>query len=210
MPLLSQSQCCRTIVTIVITSLLQPSSTIHYKFLFHLSKLSLSFEKNTMSPKRTRSSKTSAKNPIVIQDKEVKERFDSIFKNQPIMPKKSFMPISHSSTISMKRILLFYYDKKVYQCWDNYSKGDSRLYKEEGRKCLLSIINYFTLLRAQVRSKANLKVQYVQGCITRHDVERLVEKVGLLNQMEPNEPNEPEYDESSTKSKPKADSTNAT
>ncbi|TYG37788.1 hypothetical protein ES288_D13G169300v1 [Gossypium darwinii] len=40
--------------------------------------------------KRTRSSNTSAENPIVIQDEEVKERFDSIFKNQPMIPEKCF------------------------------------------------------------------------------------------------------------------------
>ncbi|KAH1039730.1 hypothetical protein J1N35_041473 [Gossypium stocksii] len=82
-----------------------------------------------MSYQRARSSKTSAENPIVIQDEEVEERFDSIFKNQPMMLEKvdykkygshscqreclkplakvwfyfvrySFMLISHSSTIS--------------------------------------------------------------------------------------------------------------
>ncbi|MFQ6622578.1 hypothetical protein Gotur_002856 [Gossypium turneri] len=42
-----------------------------------------------MSRKRTRSSKTTPENLILI-DEEVKERFDSIFKHQPMMPKKSF------------------------------------------------------------------------------------------------------------------------
>ncbi|MFQ6622287.1 hypothetical protein Gotur_001676 [Gossypium turneri] len=42
-----------------------------------------------MSQKRTRSSKTTPENPILI-DEEVKERFDSIFKHQPKMPKKGF------------------------------------------------------------------------------------------------------------------------
>ncbi|MFQ6671013.1 hypothetical protein Gotur_035688 [Gossypium turneri] len=42
-----------------------------------------------MSRKRTRSSKTTPKNPILI-DKEVKERFDLIFKHQPMMPEKGF------------------------------------------------------------------------------------------------------------------------
>ncbi|TYH05989.1 hypothetical protein ES288_A08G122500v1 [Gossypium darwinii] len=62
-----------------------------------------------MSRKRTRSSKTSSKNSIVIQDKEARERFDSIFKNQPMMPKKGFnlksndkmvMPLSIRKTIN--------------------------------------------------------------------------------------------------------------
>ncbi|KAH1129798.1 hypothetical protein J1N35_001176 [Gossypium stocksii] len=43
-----------------------------------------------MSCKRTISSKTSVENPIAIQDEKVKEMFDSIFKNQPMMLKKCF------------------------------------------------------------------------------------------------------------------------
>ncbi|KAB2010035.1 hypothetical protein ES319_D10G208500v1 [Gossypium barbadense] len=41
-----------------------------------------------MSRKKTKSSNTSAENPIVIQDEEAKENFDSIFKNQHMMPEK--------------------------------------------------------------------------------------------------------------------------
>ncbi|MFQ6645907.1 hypothetical protein Gotur_020453 [Gossypium turneri] len=42
-----------------------------------------------MSRKRTRSSKTTLENPIMV-DEEVKEQFDSIFKHQPMMPEKGF------------------------------------------------------------------------------------------------------------------------
>ncbi|MFQ6646138.1 hypothetical protein Gotur_018996 [Gossypium turneri] len=42
-----------------------------------------------MSRKRTRSLKTTSENLILI-DEEVKERFDSIFKHQPMMLKKGF------------------------------------------------------------------------------------------------------------------------
>ncbi|KAB2045401.1 hypothetical protein ES319_D01G158900v1 [Gossypium barbadense] len=42
-----------------------------------------------MSRKRTRSSNSTPKNPILINE-EVKERFDSIFKHQPMMLEKSF------------------------------------------------------------------------------------------------------------------------
>ena len=42
-----------------------------------------------MSRKRTRSLKTTPENPIEI-DEEVKERFESIFKHQPMMPEKGF------------------------------------------------------------------------------------------------------------------------
>ncbi|KAK5835963.1 hypothetical protein PVK06_011690 [Gossypium arboreum] len=43
-------------------------------------------------------------------------------------------------------------------------------------------------LRACVKTQANLKDQYVQGCITSHDHERLVEKVHELMQGEQEEP----------------------
>ncbi|KAH1097225.1 hypothetical protein J1N35_014146, partial [Gossypium stocksii] len=39
-------------------------------------------------------------------------------------------------------------------------------------------------LRAYVKTQANLKGQYVQGCITNYDLERLVERVHELNQGE--------------------------
>ncbi|KAH1056028.1 hypothetical protein J1N35_034093 [Gossypium stocksii] len=55
--------------------------------------------------------------------------------------------------------------------------------------------NEVLVRKKKVRSKANLKGQYVQGYITRHDLERLVENVRLLNQPEPNESNKPESDE---------------
>ncbi|MFQ6662422.1 hypothetical protein Gotur_030264 [Gossypium turneri] len=42
-----------------------------------------------MSHKRTRSSNITPENPIRV-DEEVKEQFDSIFKNQTMMPEKSF------------------------------------------------------------------------------------------------------------------------
>ncbi|KAH1073498.1 hypothetical protein J1N35_025826, partial [Gossypium stocksii] len=47
-------------------------------------------EKSPCLAKELSLPKTSAKNLIVIQDEEVKERFDSIFKNQPMMLKKGF------------------------------------------------------------------------------------------------------------------------
>ncbi|KAK5811422.1 hypothetical protein PVK06_026753 [Gossypium arboreum] len=48
------------------------------------------------------------------------------------------------------------------------------------------------------------------SCITRHDLERLVGNVDLLNQVDQDGSNEPEYKESSTKSKPEANSINET
>ncbi|XP_012480943.1 uncharacterized protein LOC105795833 [Gossypium raimondii] len=54
--------------------------------------------------------------------------------------------------------------------------------------------------------KANLKGQYVQGCITSLDPERLVERVHELNQGEEEEPTEPETKESTNKTKTEVDS----
>ncbi|MFQ6628852.1 hypothetical protein Gotur_007665 [Gossypium turneri] len=39
-------------------------------------------------------------------------------------------------------------------------------------------------LKARVKTQANLKGRYVQGCITNYDLERLVERVHELNQGE--------------------------
>ncbi|TYG61353.1 hypothetical protein ES288_D07G140900v1 [Gossypium darwinii] len=63
-----------------------------------------------MCCKETRSSKTSTEIPIMIQDEEARERFDSIFKNQPMMLEKGFnlesndkmiMPLSLRNTINV-------------------------------------------------------------------------------------------------------------
>ncbi|TYG57522.1 hypothetical protein ES288_D08G149200v1 [Gossypium darwinii] len=70
-----------------------------------------------MSRKRTRSSKTSTENPVVIQDEEARERFDSIFRNQPMMLEKAFnlesnykmvMPLSIRKTINALNWEQFY------------------------------------------------------------------------------------------------------
>ncbi|MBA0753580.1 hypothetical protein Gogos_020800, partial [Gossypium gossypioides] len=202
-----------------------------------------------MSRKRTRSSKTSAENPIVIQDEEVKERFDSIFKNQPMVPKKGFnlesndkmvmplairktidalnwnyfcdarslpdedlMPISHSSTISIERIFL------LYAIMTERSINIGKIILKEIHDCARkkTIYAYFPslitslCLRAQVKTKANLKGPYVQGCITAYDLERLVENVHELNPLKPSEPIEPKTDESSNKFETEANSVTKT
>ncbi|KAB2093485.1 hypothetical protein ERO13_A02G083101v2 [Gossypium hirsutum] len=51
-----------------------------------------------MSRKRTRLSKTTPENPILINE-EVKERFDSIFKHQPMMLEKGFKFNSNDSMV---------------------------------------------------------------------------------------------------------------
>ncbi|KAK8305424.1 hypothetical protein V6Z12_D03G062100 [Gossypium hirsutum] len=65
-------------------------------------------------------------------------------------------------------------------------------------------------LRAQVKTKANLKGLYVEGCITTHDLERLVENVHELNPPKPSEPTRPETNESSNESKMEANSVTKT
>ncbi|MFQ6631021.1 hypothetical protein Gotur_008845, partial [Gossypium turneri] len=51
-------------------------------------------------------------------------------------------------------------------------------------------------LKARVKTQANLKGRYVQGCITNYDLERLVERVHELNQGEQEEPTESDTEES--------------
>ncbi|KAK5785267.1 hypothetical protein PVK06_039834 [Gossypium arboreum] len=120
------------------------------------------------------------------------------------------MPISHSSIISMERMFL------LYAIMTERSINIGKIILKETQECVRKNVGsaYFPslitslCLRAQVKSKANLKGHYVQGCIIRHDLERLVENVELLNQIEPNEPNESKSNESSTKSDVEADSVN--
>ncbi|KAK5785202.1 hypothetical protein PVK06_039757 [Gossypium arboreum] len=114
-----------------------------------------------MSRKRTKSPKTTPENPIVI-DEEVKERFDSIFKHQPMMPEKGF----------------------------NLKNNDLMVIPVPIRKTINA------LKWARVKTQTNLKGQYIQGCITSHDLERLVENVHELNQGEQEEPTEPDTEES--------------
>ncbi|KAK5824934.1 hypothetical protein PVK06_019725 [Gossypium arboreum] len=111
------------------------------------------------------------------------------------------MPISHSSTTSMERMLLLYAVlieksinvgkiilKEIYNCAK----------KKTGSAYFPSLITSLCL-RARVKTQANLKGQYVQGCITSHNLKRLIEKVHELNQGEQEEPNEPGTKESTNK-----------
>ncbi|KAK5835786.1 hypothetical protein PVK06_011494 [Gossypium arboreum] len=59
-------------------------------------------------------------------------------------------------------------------------------------------------LRARVKTQANLKAQYVQGCITNHDLERLVEKVHEPNQCEQEGPTDPDTEKSTKEIKTEA------
>ncbi|KAH1073000.1 hypothetical protein J1N35_025328 [Gossypium stocksii] len=113
------------------------------------------------------------------------------------------MLISHSSTISMERMLLLYAIlikesinvgkiilKEIHDC----------ARKKMGSAYFPSLITSLCL-KAHVKTQANLKRQYVQGCITNHDLERLVEKVHELNQSEQEEPTKPDTKESTNETK---------
>ncbi|KAH1073589.1 hypothetical protein J1N35_025917 [Gossypium stocksii] len=102
----------------------------------------------------------------------------------------SFMPISQSSTISIKRMLLLYAiltEKSINVGKIILKEIHDRAKKKTGSACFPSFITSL-YLRAHVKTQANLKGQYVQGCITNHDLERLVEKVHELNQGNQEEP----------------------
>ncbi|KAK5802802.1 hypothetical protein PVK06_030425 [Gossypium arboreum] len=120
----------------------------------------------------------------------------------------SFIPISHSSTISMERMLLLYANlieksinvgkiilKEIHDCAK----------KQAGSAYFPSLITSLCL-RAHVKTQANLKGRYVQGCITNYDLERLVERVHELNQGEQEEPTKPDIEESTDGTETEANS----
>ncbi|MFQ6661236.1 hypothetical protein Gotur_029461, partial [Gossypium turneri] len=110
----------------------------------------------------------------------------------------SFMPISYSSTISMERMLLLYaiLTEKSINVWKIILKEIHDCAKNKARCAYFPSLITSLCLRARVKTQANLKGQYVQGCITSHDLERLVERLHELNQGEQEEPIEPETEES--------------
>jgi len=84
-------------------------------------------------------------------------------------------------SINVGKIIL----KEIYDCAK----------KKTGSAYFPSLINLLCL-RAHVKTQANLKGKYVQGYITSHDLERLVEKEHELNQGEQEEPTKPDSEES--------------
>ncbi|MFQ6624262.1 hypothetical protein Gotur_003432, partial [Gossypium turneri] len=108
------------------------------------------------------------------------------------------MPISHSSTISMERVLLLYAiltEKSINVGKIILKEIHDCAKKKAGSAYLPSLITSL-YLRASVKTQANLNGQYVQECITSHDLERLVERLHELNQGEQEEPTEPKTEES--------------
>ncbi|KAK5771894.1 hypothetical protein PVK06_048149 [Gossypium arboreum] len=98
----------------------------------------------------------------------------------------------------MERILLLYailteksinFGKIILKKFHDYAK------KKAGSVYFPSLITLFCL-RACVKTQANLKGRYVQGCITNYNLERLIERVHELNQGEQEEPTEPDTEES--------------
>ncbi|MFQ6669823.1 hypothetical protein Gotur_034922, partial [Gossypium turneri] len=111
------------------------------------------------------------------------------------------MPISYSSTISLERMLLLYAiftEKSINVGKIIFKEIHDCAKKKAGSAYFPSLITSLCL-KARVKTRANLKGQYVQGCITSHDLERLVERVHELNQGEQEEPTEPEIEESTNK-----------
>ncbi|MFQ6652653.1 hypothetical protein Gotur_024413, partial [Gossypium turneri] len=111
------------------------------------------------------------------------------------------MLISHSSTISMERMLLLYAilrEKSINVGKIILKEIHDCAKKKTGSSYFPSLITSLCL-RARVKTQANLKGQYVQGCITSHDLERLVERVHELNQGAQEEPTELETEKSTNK-----------
>ncbi|KAK5775208.1 hypothetical protein PVK06_043077 [Gossypium arboreum] len=122
------------------------------------------------------------------------------------------MPISHSSTVLMERMIFSYaiIIERSINVRNIILKGIQDCARKKAKSAYFPSLITSLCLGAQVKSKVNLKGRYVQGCITRHDLERLVENVEQWNQIEPNEPNEPKSDELSTKSELEVDLVNET
>ncbi|MFQ6659304.1 hypothetical protein Gotur_028244, partial [Gossypium turneri] len=68
--------------------------------------------------------------------------------------------------------------------------------KKKARSAYFPSLTTSLCVKARVKTQANLKARYVQGCITNYDLERLVERVHELNQGEQEEPTEPNTEES--------------
>ncbi|KAK5811533.1 hypothetical protein PVK06_026873 [Gossypium arboreum] len=82
-----------------------------------------------MSRKRTRSSKTTLENLILIYE-EVKVRFDSIFKHQPMMPEKGFNLMSNDLMVVPVPIRKIINAFKWKQFYDARSLPDDKLVQE--------------------------------------------------------------------------------
>ncbi|KAK5842503.1 hypothetical protein PVK06_004870 [Gossypium arboreum] len=108
----------------------------------------------------------------------------------------SFMPISHSSTISMERMLLLYaiLTKNSINVGKIILKEIHHCAKKKAGSAYFPSLITSLCLRACVKTQENLKGRYVQGCISTYDLERLVERVHELNQGEQEEPTEPDTD----------------
>ncbi|MFQ6669649.1 hypothetical protein Gotur_034812, partial [Gossypium turneri] len=108
------------------------------------------------------------------------------------------MPISHSSNISMERMLLLYtiLTEKSINVGKIILKEIHDCAKKKAGSAYFPSLMTSLCLRARIKTQSNLKGQYVQGCITSHDLERLVKRVYELNQGEQEEPIEPETEES--------------
>ncbi|KAK5775890.1 hypothetical protein PVK06_043844 [Gossypium arboreum] len=118
------------------------------------------------------------------------------------------MPISYSSTISMERMLLFYAiltEKSINVGKIILKEIHDSAKKKTGNAYFPSLITSLCL-RARVKTQANLKGRYVQGCISTYGIERLVERVHELNQGEQEEPTKPDTEESTDETETKANS----
>ncbi|KAK5839525.1 hypothetical protein PVK06_008323 [Gossypium arboreum] len=82
-----------------------------------------------MSRKRTKSLKTTPENPILINE-EVKERFDSIFKHQPMIPEKDFNLKSHDLMVVLILIRKKINALKWKRFCDARSLPDDKLVRE--------------------------------------------------------------------------------
>ncbi|TYG52684.1 hypothetical protein ES288_D09G048200v1 [Gossypium darwinii] len=103
-----------------------------------------------MSCKRTKSSKTSAKNLIVIQNEEIREKFGSIFMNQPMMAEKCFNLESNDKMIMLLSIRKRINALNWEQFCDAFSMPDEDLVQKFYANLTMSDANEFLIHKKKV------------------------------------------------------------
>ncbi|KAK5819508.1 hypothetical protein PVK06_024512 [Gossypium arboreum] len=150
-----------------------------------------------MSRRRTRSSKIYAKNPIVIQYEEAKERKNVPLTSMSINDLFNLLDVEEDDYFAMMTNINWDFLQQVFNVVTN--PGSQWIRRKYGsHSCRREYL------------KLVAKGPYVQGCIIAHDLERLVENVHELDLIEASAPTKQETNDSSNKSKPKADSVDET
>ncbi|KAK5842510.1 hypothetical protein PVK06_004877 [Gossypium arboreum] len=142
-----------------------------------------------MSHKKTRSSMTTPENLILI-DEEVKERFDSIFKHQPMMPEKGFN-LKNATKVIVQKKKVPLTSKSINDLFNLPDVEEDEYYS------MMDNINW-DFLQQVLDVVTNSGFQWI--------IRKLVERVHELNQGKQEEPTEPDTEESTNETETEANS----